>query len=162
MGLVTTRSELSTNIEGSTGGTAATLVGIGRAVLGWKERGLGDENLYNDLVTNGPLVLIGMPTVDLEWTRIGPGAIPIMIYIAKDKGADWDGQDITLLVESLLINVVDNSNYATGFAPDSFGISGYDYEFENSPGIVMVSLEFGFIDPPMSEIEKVMKRRPEL
>jgi len=162
MGLVTTRSELATNIEGSTGGTAATLVGIGRAVLGWKERAVGDTNLYDDLVVNGPLVLIGMPTVDLEWTKIGPGAIPVIIFIAKDKASDWDGQDITLLVESLLTNVVDNTNYVTGFAPDSFGISGYDYEFESSPGIVMVSLEFGFIDPPMSEIEKLMRRRPEL
>ena len=146
-----TRAIIAARIIGATDGatspTTALTVGASRAKLGWYA-GQTTKTFYKDLVDNGPLALVGLMAFDVAHTDVGPMYCTSSLFFAKDKSADWDGQDVMNLLVNMKDRLLDASQYTGGaIAPQQFSVDGWAYDFENSPGILACQLRLEFIDP---------------
>jgi hypothetical protein len=144
-----TRAAMKLRVEASTDGALLT-IGVGRCFLGWKEINLTELDAYADAAALGPFGLIGLTTNKLEWTRVGPMTIPIDIFIAKAKSAPWTGQDVENLIQNVISRLLDQSGYTSalgGHVPMSVGVTGYEYDIDNTPGLLVVHMSADCIDP---------------
>lgn len=148
-----TRTALANRIIGSTDGAGTPLaIGANRAVLGWAKLAASDSEFYADLVTNGPRASVGLMKFDVDHTKTGPMNCDVHLYIAKPHHTAWTGQDISDLLASMKTRVFDQASYTGGaIVPEKMAIRGYDYEIEATPGIVVIQLNFEFVDPEPHE-----------
>lgn len=162
-----TRAAMAVQIVGSTSGSSPALtVGTGRAYLGWNARDKDSLAQYADAALNGPFANIGLPQLALsgQLARTGPATVPIALYIAKDFGTSWDGQDVCDLVANMVSRLMTMSAYTSGATgPTNVNVSGYNYEHTISKGLLVVTLGYEFLDPvytSQTPLEKATKWLP--
>ena len=149
-GLAKCRDTIATQLVGSTDGNTTPLaIGSGRAILGYNARAVSDSDLYDDLVANGPLAIVGFPMGGLEVQSLtGTMRIPIILFVAKNKSADWTGTDIVDLVSSVLSRLATASAFTSGaFPPVNVSVDSWDWDYRNNPGVVAVTFSFTLFDP---------------
>lgn len=149
-GLAKCRDTIATQLVGSTDGNTTPLaLTTGRVIKGYNARAVSDVKLYDDLSTSGPLAYVGFPMGGID-VQSGTGnlRIPILLFVAKNKSADWNGTDIVDLVSSILSRLTDGSAFTGGaFPPVNVSIDSWDWDYQDNPGVVAVSFSFTLFDP---------------
>ena len=122
---------------------------VGRVSIGWDPT-LGAQGLYHDLITYGPLAVVGMPeSMSLAaMTKSGYFHIPIVVMYAKQKGAAWTGQH-ECDVENEIMGDLLNKNYYWGPAsiPQNVSCSSWEYESSICEGVLEAHFDCECFDP---------------
>lgn len=153
--LADTRLDLVAAIKGATDGASLTIAS-NRVFRGYKARGQAAD-IWTDVNTNGPMALVG-PSKNIRFDNLGfgPATFPIQVYLAKSKGADFNGDDIENLVANILTRLTKPSNYSSCGVPTSNPLSimprmvtyqGLSYDTLDTDGLVALTFSAEVPDP---------------
>lgn len=150
MALKSVLTAYKNRVNSSSGGTGGLT--IANAYTGWHARLVTSDSVWTDASTNGPFAVLSLPTLGVNHNHVGPAEIKCDIFIAKSKQESWTGSDVCDLIDNVIDRLLDASaaDYNStnqGIIPEEVTVEGYDYIYENNPGLLVVHLSIAFTDP---------------
>lgn len=146
--------------QASSGGSSNITIDLDRIFTGYRARDKDDQDLYDDLNSNGPLVYMSFPTGTRdEHLEVGPFEVTWDILIAKNKNETFNALDIVDLCADIMDKItLDRSVYTSGsMVPNAVRIDGAEYEQLQTQGIFRVTMAAEFLDPPLNDETKEQK-----